>query len=121
MITSSFVIGIFFFISGFLPPSAFDAFVFFTLLSGIGYSLLNSAFLVLLQIQTNSVEIGKTISLTNVFLMLPSLPSLFIIALMDGTIPINHVFIISGLTISAISVLFYMKRQMTINHDMERG
>lgn len=108
IIFMSFIMGISFFFSGILPANGFYTFVFLVMISGIGYSISNCSFLVLMQTQISKSKMGRVFSLSNVLLMIPSIPSLFVTALIGDYIKVNHIFLSSGLAIFLCGGAFFL-------------
>ncbi|RGR15255.1 MFS transporter [Bacteroides ovatus] len=108
IIFMSFIVGISFLISGILPAKGFYTFVLLVMVSGIGYSISNCSFLVLMQTQISKSKMGRVLSLSNVLLMIPSIPSLFITALIGDYIKVNYIFLSSGLAILLCGGIFFL-------------
>lgn len=105
---ASILIGVTSLISGLLPASGLIWFIALTGISGIGGTIWNSSFTVILQTKIDPSVLGRAFSTYDSMMLLPSIPGLLATGFVADAIGITNVFVIAGIAISLIGCLFFI-------------
>jgi DHA3 family macrolide efflux protein-like MFS transporter len=99
------ILGITFFVSGFLPVQAFYLFVSLTFIGGIAGAVFWGSFTVLLQTNLDSSVLGRVLSIHNSLIMIPAMFSLIATGYLADKIGITNTFILGGAMLMLIGLV----------------
>jgi Bacterial protein of unknown function (DUF894). len=101
-------LGIFFLLSGLLPPDGFVIFAVLTTLSGVAGAIYNSAFTGLVQKNIHASALGRVFSMYFTISLIPSMLGLIGIGFFADTLGLTTSFIACGIVILIIGILAFM-------------
>lgn len=119
LINSSYLLmGVFLFIMGLLPSSAFVAYAILSAVLGVTLPFYNGPFTALLQTKVHPSVLGRVFSFFVSISLLPSLVGLLATGFIADAIGVANVFLISGVIITVIGAgTFFVPAIMNIEND----